>query len=174
MNRFSSSRIFFSGQSGLLRRPGPVTVAIIIWLAAEFMAFSLVVGKVGMTGALLIGLGTTILGFTALRRLSSDAMANLRRRMESETAAPGNLLDGTLTALGAVFLILPGFVSDVIGLALLSPSVRRWISSVFGGKTDETAPAKPRSTPGVIDLDASDWRQIEEPKRKRRKDANRV
>lgn len=169
MDRFSSNQYYFKAQTGLFRRPGPVTLAIILWLVLEILAFSFVVSKVGMAGALLIGLGTTILGFAALKRLSADAFANLRRRMDSETAPQGNLLDGTLTALGAVFLILPGFVSDIVGLALLSPSLRGWLTGAFGGSTPMPSAPKAQGSPDIIDLDASDWRQIEEPKRKRSK-----
>ncbi len=38
------------------------------------------------------------------------------------------VLDGTLAGLGAVLLILPGFVSDLVGLALAAPSIRFWVT----------------------------------------------
>ncbi len=168
MVQFYNNRSSLGASFAQWRKPGPITVAILIWLVAEILAFSFVVSKLGMAGALLLGLGTTVLGFAALKRLSADAMANLRKRMDNGGAQPGNFLDGTLTALGAVFLILPGFITDIAGLALLSPSLRGWLTNMFGGTVAAQQTRRRPASPDVIDLDESDWRQLDDRKHEHR------
>lgn len=168
MVQFSNNRSFIGGSFSQWRRPGPITIAILVWLVAEILAFSFVVSKLGMAGALLLGLGTTVLGFAALKRLSADAMASLRKRMDNSGVQQSNFLDGTLTALGAVFLILPGFITDIAGLALLSPSLRGWLTHLFGGTVATPQTRRRPASPDVIDLDESDWRQLDDRKREHR------
>ncbi len=168
MDRFFNNRAFLNKPFAQWRRPGPITLGVIIWLVAEIFAFSFVVSKLGVAGALLLGLATTLIGFAALKKLSAGAMAHLRQRMERADPQPGNLLDGTLTALGAVFLILPGFITDIAGLALLSPSLRSWLAKMYGGVPIHQRASRRSTASDVIDLEEGDWRQLDDSTRDRR------
>jgi UPF0716 protein FxsA len=71
-------------------------------------------------------------------------------------------MDGTLATLGALLLVLPGFVSDLIGLALLAPSVRHKIAGQIRGRSVPGRGQAPRrATADVIELAPADWRVIE-------------
>ena len=141
-------------------RPGPVSLAVLIWFFAEYMAFAFVASFVGFSGALLIGIATSLLGVQVLRRLGGAAMSSLRRQFDTGEEKPADILDGTLSAIGAILLILPGFISDVIGLGLLSPSVRGWIANRFDSGMIVKRGSPRRSAPDIIDLDQADWRQV--------------
>ena len=67
-------------------------------------------------------------------------------------------LDGALQALASILLILPGFVSDLIGLALKTPSIRANVVKKY------RQPAK-ESDPRHIDLSPQDWKTITGPKK---------
>jgi UPF0716 protein FxsA len=70
------------------------------------------------------------------------------------------VLDGTLAGLGAVLLILPGFVSDFVGLALAAPSVRFWVTERLKlGKFGRPA------APKVIELVPREWSRHDGPAR---------
>jgi UPF0716 protein FxsA len=64
-----------------------------------------------------------------------------------------------LTVLGGLLLILPGFITDAIGLLLLIPALRRWIAGVFGGAVAR----RTQQQTGVVDLDPEEWRQVQDP-----------
>jgi UPF0716 protein FxsA len=147
-------------------RPGSITIALLIWFLSEYLAFSFVASKIGFSGALLIGIATSLLGVSVLRKLGTAAIAGLRRQIDRPQAASGDLLDGMLSAIGGILLILPGFISDLVGLSLMSPSLRRWIAIRFGNETIGSGAKSRRSSPDLIDLDAADWRHVEEPARK--------
>ncbi len=67
--------------------------------------------------------------------------------------SPLTLRSGALAALGAILLVIPGFLSDCVGLALLLPSWRH-----------QELAAKPRD-PNVIDLTPQDWHRIDDKER---------
>ncbi len=143
--------------------PRQIILGIVLWCAAEFAALALIVSFFGISGALLLGLMTSLLGFSLLKRLGRGAAANLRHVMDTRglVLQPGSLVDGSLAAIGATLLILPGFVSDLVGLGLSAPSIRFWLANQLKG----LKPAKPQGTQArdhVIDLGAQEWRRIDE------------
>ena len=80
---------------------------------------------VGLGGALLAGLAATLFGGWLLKRTGAAAVLRLRATLSGRgESAPGEILDGTVRALAALALLLPGFLSDAIGLALTIPAVR--------------------------------------------------
>ena len=123
---------------------------ILVWFASEVIALAAVVGAFGWLGAILIGLATSFVGILQFRRIGSVISEGLRSslrggRMEMVQS------DVTLASLGALLLVLPGFVSDLAGMALVAPGIRSWFRSCFI--------ARPASSPdGVVDLDPADWR----------------
>ena len=137
------------------RRPGALTLALALWLVLEFVAFWIVVDRIGLAGACLVGLAATLAGIVILRHVGRGAIDGLRRAAEGGAPQEGALLDGVLAAAGGALLILPGFVSDLVGLALAAPSLRGWIARRFAPA--QVAGARP-APPGVIDLDPQDWR----------------
>jgi len=70
----------------------------------------------------------------------------------SERSAPaGASIDGALGLLGALLLVLPGFVTDVLGVLLLLPptraQVRRWLSRHYAGRVVRFVAATGRFAP---------------------------
>jgi len=126
------------------------------WLAIEAIAFVLVVHFMGLIPAMILGAGTTVLGLLDIKRL----VDYLRSRMgkPKEDRARANVVDGGLQALGALLLILPGFASDLVGLALKAPSIRSDIAKRFGER-----PKGPRT----IDLQPTEWKSLGRPKQRR-------
>ena len=152
-----------------------VKVAIAVWLIAEMLVFSLVVQWIGAVDAVLIGVITSLLGFSLLRRAGSAALAKLRAGLDRGPTAVGGrqlFLDETLATIGAVALLVPGFLSDIVGLALASSALRDRIAGFMHRRrardpsTGWTTAARmdrapPRSGPSIIDLAPEDWRQTD-------------
>jgi UPF0716 protein FxsA len=143
--------------------PKWIIIGVALWLVGEFCAFALVVSFFGLAGALLLGLATTVIGFSLLRQLGRDAAFSLRQVFEKPGRAVKSetLVDGGFAAIGATLLILPGFLSDFVGLALSAPSIRLWLANRFKGhKTEPRRKHQPREQ--VIDLGAQEWRRIDD------------
>ena len=126
-----------------------------LWILAELSVFGLVAGAIGLAGALFLTLLFSLLGLVLLRRLGGQARSLLRAAFENPNhilrLSPVALRSGALAALGATLLVIPGFLSDCVGLALLLPAWRH----------QEMAPT-PRD-PHVIDLTPRDWHRVDRP-----------
>lgn len=140
-----------------------IGLALGLWLALEILAFAFVLRAVGLLVAIAMGLGTTALGLADVKRLLTVWRERGRLR------ADGAMLDGVLQALASLLLILPGFASDVAGLALKSPSVRAAVLTRLRNRGGE---ARAAAGPQTIDLAPHEWKHLTpsgRPKRKRRK-----
>lgn len=138
-----------------------IAYAIAIWLGIEVVAFLLVVQFLGVTAAVALGLGTTLLGLLDIRRLLTYLRARMGWSNEKKAQASSNMVDGGLQALGAVLLILPGFASDLVGLALKAPSIRGDIAQRLRGEGV-------RKGPRTIDLAPNEWKSLDHRKSRRR------
>ncbi len=140
-----------------------IGVALGAWLALEIVAFAFVLRSIGLLAAILLGLGTTALGLADVKRLLTAWRAREKVRRD------GAMLDGALQGFASLLLILPGFASDVAGLALKSPSVRTAVIDRIRNRGRE--PAKTDGPP-TIDLGPHEWKHLTasgRPKRKRKK-----
>lgn len=125
--------------------------ALLVWVALEFLIFVLLVSLFGLGWTILLGLATTFLGFFLLGRSSRATLAEVKRAGLSDGEGINVVILGPARILGAILLILPGFLTDLIGLLLLLPH--------FGDFASGTL--RQRYSPNrsdTIDLDASEWR----------------
>lgn len=87
-----------------------------------------------LTLALLVA--TSFLGAWLLRREGSRAWRALVEAFQSGRMPTGELADAALVLVGGVLLMLPGFLSDVVGLFFLlpvtRPLARRLVAAVVG------------------------------------------
>jgi len=139
-----------------MNRPPLVFLAIFAWLSIELAAFVAVVNEIGFVGALFLGFLTSMAGFALLRRSGVGALAHLQRAAAGGQPPQGAMLDGLLGAIAALLLILPGFASDLVGLALAAPSVRQTLAGRFGG-VSHPRPSRPSGRPEIIDLAPGEW-----------------
>lgn len=105
----------------------PLLVGLVLLILAEVTLYVTLGAAIGLTATLAVVLGTGVAGVLVVRsqgrhmveRLVETAMD---RRNPLRTAG-----DGMLVALAGVLLVLPGFLTDVAGLVLMLPPVRRAI-----------------------------------------------
>ncbi|QAY95191.1 hypothetical protein CWB41_05135 [Methylovirgula ligni] len=128
-------------------------LSVCLWILAEVSVFGVVADAIGLGGAVLLTILFSLLGLTVLRRLGGRARDVLRSALDqpSQTLRLSSLTlrSGAFAAIGAALLVVPGFLSDCVGLALLLPAWRH----------QELAP-KPQAQ-NTIDLTPQDWHRIE-------------
>ena len=144
-----------------------IKIGLTLWLVGEALTFLLIVHVIGIGGAFLLGLMTSLIGVSLLKRAGRSAVQTMRSRLNRPTGIPsGALLDDTLATIGALALLLPGFLSDIVGLILAVPPARARIAAIIagGGARFRRAPRArpvPRHGPSEIDLDPNEWRQAD-------------
>lgn len=93
--------------------------------AGEIIAFIEVGGIVGTWPTIGAILGTAVAGGALLRRQGLRTLALARRQRAAHRSLAGELAAEAGLALSAVLLLMPGFFTDALGIALLFPPLRR-------------------------------------------------
>lgn len=143
----------------MLRR-GNIGTVLGVGLLAEILVFAAVVQRIGFGPTVLLSVCISVLGIVMLRRSGSAAIASLRSMKDAPLTRETALVDGMLGGIGAALLIVPGFLSDLVGLFLLAPSGRQWLVRRLGVKAD-VGPRPRRPADGTIDLNAGDWTRLD-------------
>jgi len=102
-----------------------VLIGLALWGMAEIAAFVVVGAQIGVLGVLALVLSTGALGVVLLRRQGMAAIGQMRAGVVM--LRPEALGASGLLVLGGVLLVLPGLLTDLFGLVLLVPGVRRWL-----------------------------------------------
>jgi len=92
-------------------------IAVFIW-----------VGKlIGIAWTLVLVIASTTLGVILFRQQGFKAMREFAEHARAQQAEPADVVNGSFIAIGGFLLIIPGFITDVLGLFCLIPIVRRRI-----------------------------------------------
>jgi UPF0716 protein FxsA len=105
----------------------PVLLGIVLYVAVEIAAVVAVASWLGIGWTLLLLFGLSLLGLVLLRHEGSRAWRSFQLAVADGRPPGREVLDGMLVLLGAVLIVLPGFVTDVLALLCLLPFSRRWI-----------------------------------------------
>ncbi|WP_349436491.1 FxsA family protein [Pararhizobium sp. A13] len=137
---------------------------------AEIAAFIFVGREVGVGVTLLLVLASAIAGAVLLRIQGFGVLRKIQQASQTGTDPGRQLVHGVMIVIAAFLLIIPGFISDVIGLLLFIPAVRDlgWsliknrltivTTGGMGGFSRGPDPARGSpSGPQVIDLDEDEF-----------------
>jgi UPF0716 protein FxsA len=120
--------------------------------ALELFVFIEVGHAIGWLLAVALLLGTSVVGVQIVRIEGRAALGRVSLAV-SERRAPGRAaVDGALGFLGGLLLVVPGFVTDALGVLLLfTPTralARRWISRRYAARMMSFVATAGRFTPG--------------------------
>ncbi len=88
----------------------------------------LMAGKIiGVGGTLVLVIGTGIIGVLLAKKQGIETLKKAQEQMKYGEVPGFEIVDGICILLGGLFLLLPGFVSDLIGLLLVLPFTRSLI-----------------------------------------------
>jgi UPF0716 protein FxsA len=107
------------------QRVGLIGVGLLVTAAIEIVLLVLVAHQIGVGLTVLLVLAGVLLGSWLLQREGVRAWRALRRATSDGRPVGPEVSDGLVGLLSALLLVVPGFVTDVVGLALLVPPVRR-------------------------------------------------
>ncbi|WP_283136779.1 FxsA family protein [Rhizohabitans arisaemae] len=115
--------------------------ALEIWLIIQ------VGGLIGAFPTVLVLLATGVLGAAIMRRAGRRAFAALQDGLRSGVLPDREVSDGAMVMTGGLLLLIPGFLSDAVGLLFLipvtRPLVRRFLSW-YGARGSALANQEPR------------------------------
>lgn len=101
-----------------------LVIGFILVSVAEVWLLTLVGGLIGVPWTLTILVAEALVGAWLLRREGRKSWRALTDAYQAGRMPTGHLADAALVLTGGLMLILPGFLTDVIGLFLLLPATR--------------------------------------------------
>ena len=109
----------------------PILILIFLglWAWAELAVFIAIGSEIG---ALLTIIGiavTAMVGLWLLKSQGRAIMASLQQKMARGEAPVASMADGAAIAAGAVLMLIPGYITDAMGLVLFIPGARTIIGA---------------------------------------------
>ncbi len=131
----------------------PVSLIVLLFTFAEIAVFIAVGGQIGVLATLGLTLLASAAGVSILRRQSVATVMRVRAELAAGRTPAGPVVDGALIGAGALLLVVPGFITDLVGLTLLIPAARRGIRSRLSRRFRiwRTMPGG-NAGPGVVEL----------------------
>ncbi|EJF89474.1 hypothetical protein ME1_00244 [Bartonella vinsonii subsp. arupensis OK-94-513] len=129
----------------------------------EIAGFIFVGKEIGILATLSLIILTTIVGITLLRIQGLNFFKNIQREFIQGRTLKNHIMDDAFITLGAILLILPGFVSDILGILLLIKPARSTIwyfFSLLSNKMNihtENKTNPQNKSEKIIDLNAEDY-----------------
>jgi len=134
----------------------------------ELAAFVAVAAEIGLLGALVLVAATSLAGALILRHAGGNHIARMRVALDagSFTALEADST-GSLTLLAGILLLIPGFITDALGLLLLAAPLRRGLGAALrrGGAADHGD--------GLVDLPPEQWHRVPDPELPDRRENDR-
>lgn len=155
----------------------PLLIAIILFPFVEIAGFIVVGRAIGVLPTLGLIMLTAVIGAFLLRIQGFSVLQRLNAAVNEGGDPSRDLIHGAMIVLAGILLLIPGFVTDILGFLLFIPPVRDLVwrhfsrnvvvvsnSSFFrGGGTGGGSKGPKRSGPTVVDLDADDFSSNPDP-----------
>lgn len=135
----------------------PIVLALIVASIAEIWVIVQVGQAIGAPATLLLLLASALLGGWLLRREGAKTWRAFTSALTERRPPAVEAVDGVLVLIGGLLMMLPGFVSDVVGLLLVLPPTRRLVRGAVLLRLASRLPAgvlgplrvRSRRTPGA-------------------------
>lgn len=99
-------------------------ILFFLYIYVEIKLFILVASYIGVLSALILLILTSVLGFTLLKRTGINAINKIMLNQVSRTNPIFNYV-------AAILLIIPGFLTDIMGLLTLLPPIQHLLKKWF-------------------------------------------
>lgn len=134
-----------------------VVTAFLLLPAAEIVVFIAVASAIGFLKTMGLILITSLIGLMVLRGDGIARVVRVSRAGRDRASMLEWQAANLVVVVGGALLVLPGFITDVIGLLLLlAPRAvsRAVLRRIFG------TPQRGATPPGVVDLDRDQWQHV--------------
>lgn len=102
---------------------------ILLWFVAELVVLVLIAEMIGILPAVLLIILSSIIGSGVLRIQGFESLKTAHNKITKDKAAAQKLLETFATSLGGFLMIIPGFITTIIGILLLIPFLRNKVAN---------------------------------------------
>ena len=140
-----------------------VPLLILAWPLAEIAAFVAVGSHIGVLATIALVIATAIAGGMLMRVQGLGALQRIQDITRRGDVPGRELVHGVMILLAGLLLLLPGFLTDILGLLLFIPPIRDAVWRILRSRihiVTTNANFRGASRNGrTIDLDEDDFRR---------------
>jgi len=140
-----------------------IFLTILMFPIFEILAAIIVIREFGFVNAFFVWLFAFVLGLGLFRTSSLRLTVGVAKAMRAGKPPELAALDGALIGLAGIFFLIPGYISDVAGVALLVSPIRKILAKRLLGavvsrtrKWGPTAPSRSANGPFSAPSNESD------------------
>src|SRR5262245_40177671 len=149
-----------------------VFIGLLALPVAEGLTLLVVAAPIGWFWASALFMGTSVMGVLLLRRSGRTDFDRFRAAFAQDGIRAVHLESpGVASMLGGILLVFPGFITDLLGAALLVPPLRQWLGRKLAQARQDRR--RRHHDDHVIDLAPSEWQQIPDQRRDRPRKSSR-
>ncbi len=108
----------------------PFIILLALFVVVPIAEISLLInvgGEIGLFNTIAIVIATAVLGAYLVRQQGFATLTNLQREANAGRMPAMQLAEGVALLFAGAVLLTPGFITDALGFALLTPPLRRGI-----------------------------------------------
>jgi len=105
----------------------PFVIFFLILPIIEIWALIKLGSYFGFFGTLVLIIGTAIIGIFIAKQQGLGIIFSLQSKLAQGRQALPEIIEGITLLLGALFFIIPGAITDLFGIILIIPSLRRYL-----------------------------------------------
>lgn len=142
-----------------------ILAGIILLPLIEIAVFIEVGSAIGALPTILLTILTAVAGTFMLRQQGLSLLMRMQRELDAGQVPGTDIMHGAMIVLASILLLIPGFVTDALGLLLFVPPVRDAIARFIiarSGVVIVRGGAGRRPEEGVVDLDETDWSRTDD------------
>ena len=112
----------------------PVVIFLLLFVGVPLFELYLLIklgGEIGAIPTITLSVFTAVLGGLLVRTQGFVTAMKVRRALDRDEVPAMEMLEGVLLLVAGLLLLLPGFVTDVVGFLCLIPSVRHVMVLAF-------------------------------------------
>jgi UPF0716 protein FxsA len=133
-------------------------IGLLVLPAAEIVVFIVVATLIGWFPAVALFIATSVAGVMLLKRSGRADLDRFRAAFARNGLRAVHLESpGFAAIVGGILLVFPGFITDILGLALFVPALRRWATAKLANAAHRRRNSRDVN---VIDLEPGEWQQI--------------
>ena len=126
-----------------------ILAAIILLPLIEISVFIWVGGVIGVLPTVLLTVMTAVAGTMMLRQQGLSLVMRMQGELEAGRTPGNDLMHGAMIVVASLCLLIPGFVTDAIGLLLFIPPLRELLARFIVSRSNVT---------GVPSIHRTNWR----------------
>lgn len=136
-----------------------VLLAILAWPLVEIGLFVEIGGRIGLWPTLAWVIATAAVGILVMRAEAARGQMRLRQGISALGRPEAGLGRGVFRGLAGLLLVLPGFLTDALGLILLLPPVQDLLTARLMARVTVVQPGG-RAAPPEPDVIEADWEEV--------------